>query len=283
MNPLANLHGKIMPLEEVTISPLDRGFLFGDAVYEVLRVYDGKPWLEEEHFGRFARSLEEIRIRGVDMARMRRRMHETIKAGGFGEAVVYLQVTRGAAPRKHSFPKDVMPLELLWVQEYLRTYDEPCETGCSVITFPDLRWHRCDIKSTNLLGNVLANQASAEAGCAEAILYLPDGTLTEASHSSFFLVKTNQLHTTPLKANVLPSITRGYTLKLARQAGIEVVERNLQRKELDEADELFLVGTTCEILPIVTVDGRSVKSGQPGPQTRRLQAIYTGNVTAFLK
>ena len=283
MNPLANLHGKIMPLEEVTISPLDRGFLFGDAVYEVLRVYQGKPWLEDEHFGRFARSLEEIRIRGVDMARMRRRMHETIKAGGFGEAVVYLQVTRGAAPRKHSFPKDVMPLELLWVQEYLRTYDAPCETGCSVITFPDLRWHRCDIKSTNLLGNVLANQASAEAGCAEAILYLPDGTLTEASHSSFFLVKTNQLHTTPLKANVLPSITRGYTLKLARQAGIEVVERNLQRKELDEADELFLVGTTCEILPIVTVDGRPVKSGQPGPQTRRLQAIYTGNVTAFLK
>jgi D-alanine transaminase len=283
MNPLANLHGKIMPLEEVTISPLDRGFLFGDAVYEVLRVYRGKPWLEDEHFGRFARSLEEIRISGVDMARMRRRMHETIKAGGFGEAVVYLQVTRGAAPRKHSFPKDVVPLELLWVQEYLRTYDEPCATGCSVITFPDLRWRRCDIKSTNLLGNVLANQASSEAGCAEAILYLPDGTLTEASHSSFFAVAKNQLHTTPLKANVLPSITRGYTLKLARQAGIEVVERNLQRKELDEADELFLVGTTCEILPIVKVDGRTVKSGQPGPLTRRLQAIYTENVNVFLK
>jgi D-alanine transaminase len=272
MNPLANLHGKIMPLEEVTISPLDRGFLFGDAVYEVLRAYQGKPWLEDEHFGRFARSLEEIRIAGVDMPRFRRRMHETIRAGGFREAVVYLQVTRGA-----------VPLELLWVQDYLRTYDEPCESGCSVITFPDLRWHRCDIKSTNLLGNVLANQASAEAGCAEAILYLPDGTLTEASHSSLFAVKNNQLHTTPLKANVLPSITRGYTLKLARQAGIEFVERNLQRNELDEADELFLVGTTCEILPIVKVDDRPVKSGQPGPLTRRLQAIYTENVNVFLK
>src|SRR6516162_6727398 len=220
MDPLANLHGKIMPLEEVTISPLDRGFLFGDAVYEVLRVYDGKPWLEEEHFGRFARSLEEIRIRGVDMARMRRRMHETIKAGGFGEAVVYLQVTRGAAPRKHSFPKDVVPLELLWVQEYLRTYDEPCETGCSVITHPDMRWHRCDIKSTNLLANVLANQAAAEADAAEAILYLPDGTLTEASHSSFFWVADGCLCTTPHDANILPGITRTVVLRLTERAGV---------------------------------------------------------------
>jgi D-alanine transaminase len=283
MNPLANLHGKIMPLEEVTISPLDRGFLFGDAVYEVLRVYQGKPWLEEEHFGRLARSLEEIRISGVDMERLRRRMHETIRAGGFREAVVYLQVTRGAAPRKHSFPQGVAPLELLWVQEYLHTYDEPCRTGCRVITFPDLRWRRCDIKSTNLLGNVLANQASSEAACSEALLYLPDGTLTEASHSTFFAVSNDQLHTTPLQANVLPSITRGYTLKLARQAGIEVVERNLRRTELDEMDELFLVGTTCEILPIVTVDGRPVKDGKPGPLTRRLQEIYTQKVQAFLK
>jgi len=129
-----------------------------------------------------------------------------------------------------------------------------------------------DIKSVNLLGNVLANQASSEAACAEAILYLPDGTLTEASHSSFFAVINNQLHTTPLKANVLPSITRAYTLRLAHQANIEVVERNLARKELAEVDELFLVGTTCEVLPINTVDGKPIKSGKPGPITRRLQA-----------
>src|SRR5687767_14802960 len=112
MNPLANLNGKIMPLDEVTISPLDRGFLFGDAVYEVLRVYQGKPWLEQEHFDRFERSLREIRIDGVDMPRLRRRMHETIVAGGFDECTVYLQVTRGAAPRKHAFPKGITPLEL---------------------------------------------------------------------------------------------------------------------------------------------------------------------------
>jgi D-alanine transaminase len=283
MDPLANLHGKIMPLDEVTISPLDRGFLFGDAVYEVLRIYQGKPWLETEHFDRFERSIGEIHIKGVDMPRMRQRMHETIQAGGFTEAIVYLQVTRGAAPRKHAFPKDVVPLELLWVQEYPDSYRPLCATGCGVITFPDLRWHRADIKSTNLLGNVLANQASSEAGCAEALLYLPDGTLTEASHSTFFAVKHNQLQTTPLKANVLPSITRGYTLKLAGMATIPVVERYLRREELLEADELFLVGTTCEVLPIVTVDGKKVKGGEPGPLTRRLQAIYTESVRAFLK
>jgi D-alanine transaminase len=283
MNPLANLHGKIMPLDDVTISPLDRGFLFGDAVYEVLRIYHGKCWLEQEHFDRFARSLEEIRIRGVDMARFRRRMHETIAAGGFQEATVYLQVTRGAAPRKHAFPKDIVPLELLWVQEYADTYRPLCENGCQVVTYPDLRWHRADIKSTNLLGNVLANQASAEADCAEALLYLPDGTMTEASHSTFFGVQGGKLHTTPLKANVLPSITRAFTLKLAQQANIEVIERDLQRNELDALDELFLVGTTCEVLPIVTVDGQPVRSGKPGPLTRRLQAIYTDSVRAFLK
>jgi len=283
MDPLANLHGKIMPLEKVTISPLDRGFLFGDAVYEVLRVYQAKPWLEQEHFDRFERSINEIHIHGVDMPRMRQRMHETINAGGFTEAIVYLQVTRGAAPRKHAFPKGVEPLELLWVQEYPDSYRPLCQTGCGVITYPDLRWHRADIKSTNLLGNVLANQAASEAGCAEALLYLPDGTMTEASHSTFFAVKNNQLHTTPLKANVLPSITRGYTLKLANMANIEVVERSLRREELTEADELFLLGTTCEVMPIVTVDGMPVKSGQPGPVTRKLQAIYTESVKAFLK
>jgi len=283
MTPLANLHGKILPLDEVTISPLDRGFLFGDAVYEVLRVYQGKPWLEQEHFDRLARSLDEIHIGGVDVDRLRKRMHETIRAGNFGESVVYIQVTRGSAPRRHAFPKDAVPLELLWVQEYNGTYDDPCRTGCSVMTYPDLRWHRCDIKSTNLLGNVLANQAASQAGCAEALLYLPDGTLTEASHSSFFAIQAGRLHTTPLKANVLPSITRGYTVKLAQDAGIEIVERYLQQRELAEVDELFLVGTTCEILPVIQVDGQPVKQGKIGPFTARLQAIYTANVQAFLR
>ena len=174
------------------------------------------------------------------------------------------------------------PTELLWVQEYPGSYDEQCKTGCSVITFPDLRWQRCDIKSTNLLGNVIANQAASEQGCAEALLHLPDGTMTEASHSTFFAVKNGALHTTPLKANVLPSITRIQALRLAKATNLELIERFLHRKELDEVDELFLVGTTCEVLPIVKVDGKPIKGGQPGPVTRRLQAAYTESVRVFL-
>jgi D-alanine transaminase len=172
---------------------------------------------------------------------------------------------------------------LLWVQEYHGSYDEPCATGCRLITYPDLRWHRCDIKSTNLLANVLANEAATQAGCAEALLYLPDGMLTEASHSSFFAVQDGKLHTTPLKANVLPSITRGYTIGLAQNNGIEVVERHLHRREFGEIDELFLVGTTCEILPVIQVDDSPIQRGQPGPMTRRLQGIYTAGVQEFLR
>ena len=174
MTRVVYVNGHYQDYAHAGVHAEDRGFQFGDAVYEVLRIYKGRPWLEAEHFDRFDRSLREIRIAGVDMSRMRHRMHETIRAGGFGEATVYLQVTRGAAPRKHAFPKGILPLELLWVQEYHDTYREMCQIGCGVITYPDLRWHRCDIKSTNLLGNVLANQAASEAGCPEALLYLPD-------------------------------------------------------------------------------------------------------------
>jgi D-alanine transaminase len=282
--PLANLNGQTLPLDEVRIPALDRGFLFGDAVYEVLRVYHGKPWLEREHFDRLARSLAAIRIGGVDVERLRRRMHETIDAGGFGECVVYLQVTRGAAfPRRHAFPASVLPLELLWVEEYDDTkYARLRETGTGVVTYPDQRWHRCGIKSTNLLANVLANQAANEAGAAEALLYLPDGTLTEASHSSFFWVQGGGLCTTPHDANILPGITRTMVLRLTERARVPVRECYLKRDGLAGVDELFLTGTTSEVLPVTRVDGRPVGGGAPGPVTRKLQAAHAEAVREFL-
>src|SRR5207249_2929578 len=137
------------------------GFLFGDAVYEVLRIYGGKPWLLAEHWQRFAASLESVRIRGVDLARLRQRMLDTIRAGRFGEAIAYLQITRGVAPRKHPFPADTVPTEFLYVQEFTDPYANRRQEGVAVLTQPDLRWGRCDIKSTNLLGNVMAMQAAA--------------------------------------------------------------------------------------------------------------------------
>jgi D-alanine transaminase len=284
MRTLANLNGQTMPLEEVKVSALDRGFLFGDAVYEVCRIYQGNMWLEEEHWQRLARSLEAIRIGGVDLVRLRRRVHETIAAGQYREATLYIQVTRGTAmPRRHAFPKQATPLELIWVEDYDDTATaEARRTGVGVITQPDLRWHRCGIKSTNLLANVLANQAAHEAGCAEALLYLPDGTMTEASHSSFFWVRDGAVYTTPGKDNILPGITRALILNLASRATVTIREGHLRRDELGKLDEMFLTGTTSEVLPVVRIDGKPVGRGQPGPVTRRLQEAYAAVLREFL-
>ncbi len=247
MEALANLNGEVMPLAEVRISALDRGFLFGDAVYEVLRIYEGHAWLEEEHFRRLERSLTAIRISAVDLSRLRRRMRETIAAGPFKDAVVYIQITRGAAPRTHPFPAHAVPLEFLFVQEFLDTYQQARRSGARVITQPDIRWDRCDIKSTNLLANVLAMQAAKEAGSLEALLYLPDGTLTEGTHTSFFGVLEGAVLTAPNSNAILPGITRGLILRLAAQAGIPVREQVLKRSDLAQVSELFLTGTTSEV------------------------------------
>lgn len=282
--PLAHYQGRIVPLDQVQVPALDRGFLFGDGVYEVLRVYQGRPWLEQEHWDRLTRSLAEIRIPRVDLANLRKRMHETIAAGPFGESMVYIQITRGSAPRrKHAFPAEIRPLELLWVEDY----DDGAtaarrKTGVSVITYPDLRWHRCDIKSTNLLANILANQASAEKDAAEALLVLPDGTLSEGSHSSFFWVSRGVLYTTPVKDNILPGITRQFLCGLAAREGIACQEAHLSAKDVFGVDELFLSGTTSEVLPISRVDDRPIAGGQVGPVTRRLQAAHERAVQSWL-
>jgi D-alanine transaminase len=280
--PLANVNGERMPLSEAKVPVLDRGLLFGDSVYEVLRIYAGRPWLEDGHFARLEHSLAAVRIRGVDLLRLRRRMRETIAAGPFHEATVYIQVTRGVAPRSHAFPASVIPTELLFVQPYTDAYCEARRTGCGVVTHPDLRWGRCDIKSTNLLGNVLAIQSAKEAGCPEAFLYRPDGTITEATHSSTFGVIEGVLRTAPKSHEILPGVTRDLVVRLANEAAIPFEERALSRAELVRASELFLTGTTAEVLPVVTVDGQQIGEGRPGPVTRRLQEAYDAAVRAFL-
>jgi D-alanine transaminase len=281
--PLANLNGTLLPLEEVKISALDRGFLFGDAVYEVLRLYAGRPWLEMEHFTRLKNSLAAIRIAGVDLERLQRRFHETIQAGRFTEGIAYLHVTRGSAPRRHAFPAQATPLEFMFVLDY---DDGPTAQirahGTSVITYPDIRWHHCDIKSTNLLPNVLANQAAAEHSASEALLYLPDGTVTEASHSSYFAVKDGALITTPLKANILPGITRNFIVQLAQAGQIPIREQSIRKSDLFRMDEIFLTGTTSEVLPVVKVDGQPIGTGKPGPMAKRLLELHEKAVEEFL-
>ena len=278
---LASVNGKVVPLLEARIPALDRGFLFGDAVYEVLRVCGGRMWLADEHFARLARSLAAVRISGVDLDRLRKRLEQVIAAGPFLEATAYIQITRGSAPRAHKFPIAAEPLEFFYVDHFTDPYADARRTGIRVVTAPDLRWDRCDIKSTNLLANVLAMQAASEAGCTEAILYLPDGTLTEGTHTSFFGVREEAVLTAPNSAAILPGITRGLIIGLAARAGIAMREHVVRREDLPWLSELFLTGTTSEVMPIIHVDGRAMGKGQPGPVTRRLQQAYREAVDEF--
>jgi D-alanine transaminase len=275
MEALANLNGKIMPLREVMVPALDRGFLFGDAVYEGMHLTSGKVRFLARHMQRLERSLGELRIQGVDLARLQERLLATVAAGKFTEAFIYVQISRGAGPtRTHYFPAQATPTEFLFVEEFRDPYGEQRQTGVAVITFPDLRWARCDIKTVNLLGNTLAAQAAREQGAAEAILVKPDGTITEGSRTSFFAVKDGAIRTGPLTPAILPGVTRGFVLELIQELGLLVQQRHLHQDELPTVEELFLTGTTAEVLPIIKVDGKTVGNGQPGPITRKLQAAF---------
>jgi len=281
--PWANWNGTAMPLSEVRVSVLDRGFLFGDGIYEVLRVYGGRPFLLREHMVRLRRSLREIRIE-ADAERLEQRMLATLAESGVHSGMVYLQVTRGVAPRTHKFPNPpVRPNELLYIDAIDGDpYGDYREAGARLITAPDIRWGRCDIKSVNLLANCLASQAAADAGCLEALLIAADGTITEGSHTSIFAVQNGRILATPQGANILPGITRGLLVKLAARAGIEIEERLVKQGELAAIDEMFLTGTTSEVLPVTQVDGRPIGSGRPGPVTARLVATYNEFVRDWL-
>jgi D-alanine transaminase len=189
-------------------------------------------------------------------------------------------VTRGSAPRSHPFPAQADPLELLYVQEFHDPYVEARQCGAAVVTYPDIRWGRCDIKSTNLLANVLAMQAAREAAAVEALLYRSDDSLTEGSHSSLFWIQQGAVHTAPRSNAILPGITRDFVLQLAGQADIAVRESSLSLSELGQVEELFLSGTTTEVLPIVRVDGNPIGRGMPGTISRRLQRAYEAAVGA---
>jgi D-alanine transaminase len=282
--PWANWNGTAMPLADVRVSVLDRGFLFGDGIYEVLRVYGGRPFLLREHMARLRRSLNEIQIKS-NVDRLETRMHATLRESGIDGGLVYIQVTRGAAPRTHKFPNPpVAPNELIYV-DAIETdpYGAYREAGAKLLTVPDVRWRRCDIKSVNLLANCLAAQSAAEAGCLEALLVTADGTITEGSHTSIFAVQGGRILATPLGPQILPGITRGLVVKLAARAGIAIEERSAKLAELEAIDEMFLTGTTSEVLPVTQVDGRPIGSGRPGPVTTRLVATYGEYVRDWLE
>ncbi len=224
---LANWNGSFMKLEDVKVSVLDRSFLFGDAIYEVCRVYQGKIFLFDEHMDRLARSLSLLEIK-ADVARVAARMKETVARSGLADGTVYVQITRGEAPRTHYFPESSVPNELIYTNPMLSDpYASVRSTGCNVITQADERWQRCTVKSVNLLANCLAMTAAKRAGATEAILIDSAGMITEGSHTSVFAVKNGVLFSPPESANILPGCTRRFVLKLAFELGIPHTEHSV--------------------------------------------------------
>lgn len=284
MEVLACLNGETMPVEQARVPVWDRGFLFGDSVYEVCRIYRGRCWLEAEHFARLKRSLRELDFPAVDLDRLIGRVHATIAASGIQEGTVYIQLTRGVAPRSHAYPDPpVPPTELVVVRPYDDSAVERCrETGVAVISHPDLRWKRCDIKTTNLLANCMATEAARRAGCFEAILVDAQGRVTEATHTSLLWVRRGRLEGTPEGPEILPGTTRQLVLRLVKAIDIPFAEVQVTLDELKAADEVILVGTTSEVVPIVRLDGDPIAGGSIGPVARRLWAAYHLEVERWL-
>jgi D-alanine transaminase len=269
-------NGTFLPKSEVSISPDDRGFLFGDGVYEVVRAHDGALFRLDDHRRRLAHSLEAIQLHTADTAPLWNAVPTLLPRNGLddGPAKVYLQITRGAAtPRQHAFPDPpVEPTVYARASAYELPVDEWAE-GVRVVLQPDQRWARCDIKSLNYLPNVLANQAAREAGAYEA-LQVRDGFVTEGSHSSVAAVFDDTVTLPPLTNYTLPSITRKTTLELCEALDIPVEETPVAVEALPTADELFLMGTTTGVMPIVQVDDWLVGDGTPGPVTQELLRAF---------
>lgn len=267
-------NGEFVPRAAVSISPDDRGFLLGDGVYEVIRSYNGRLFALKAHLKRLEYSLQQTRIErpaGVDFGGV---AEELIRVNGLqdADALVYLQVTRGVAPRKHAFPPDTPPT----VYAFAAPFEPPREkwrSGVKVILVPDIRWLRCDVKSISLLPNVLANQQAKENDAYEAV-FVRNGVVTEGSHTNFCAVFDGRLFTHPKSPYILPGITRDVVLDLCRNLNIPVEEYPILEKELPDADELIVTGTTTEIMPVVQVNGWTVGDGQPGPVTRKLQRAF---------
>jgi D-alanine transaminase len=270
---LAMVDDRIASFEDLDPVHFDRGLYFGDGVYEVLRSYNGKIFALEEHMERFAASLAAIRITNIDVGVVRERVERAFKAAGFANAKIYFHATRGSEPRSHTWKPDLKPNFFLTVSELVDNPQEKAK-GIAVCTHPDWRWKRCDIKSLNLLPNILARQDAADRGYDEAILVDDAGFITEGAGSAFFAIIGKALQTAPLSANILPSITRKFVVKAVKNIGLAVEERCLTPKQATAADEMFLAVTTKDIVPVVRFDDAVIGDGTPGPCTKAITAEF---------
>jgi len=268
------LNGKLLPADQAQVSVLDRGFIFGDGVYELVPVYSRVPFRLDEHLVRLERSLGETRIRNpYSRAEWRAHLYNLVDAQSFDDQGVYFQVTRGVAKRDHAFPKSGEPTVFMMANPLVNPPAAQVEKGASALSAPDNRWLRCDIKSISLIGNVLLRQLSAEAGAAETILFR-NGKLTEASASNVFVVKNGVIFSPPKTNLILPGITYDVIVELARANNLPLEFKDVSEAEVRGADEVWVSSSSKEVLAIVELDGKRIGDGRPGPVFRRMYQLY---------
>jgi D-alanine transaminase len=274
MSRIVYVNGAYLPEEEAKISVFDRGFIFGDGIYEVSAVIGGKLVDCEAHLARLERSCGEIRL-GLpwSKAELVAIHEELIKRNNLDEGGIYLQVSRGAADRDFPFPKDVPPTLVMFTQARNFVNAPGAKTGIKVVSTPDLRWARRDIKSVNLLAPVLAKQYALENGAQEAWL-VEDGVVTEGASSTAWIVKGKTLISRPLSHKVLPGITRKAVLAYLAESGFSFEEREFTLEEALDAEEAFITSATSLVMPVTTIDGHTIHNGAPGPTAQRLREIY---------
>ena len=274
------LNGEYLPKERATVSVDDRGFLLSDGLYEVTPAYKGRLFRLEQHMGRLRYGLDALRI-GYDTAGLPEMHLRLLTENGLEDedvSIVYLQITRGVAPRTHHFPPEgTLPTVYAFAKAFHRPDPERWEQGYSAIMVPDRRWARVDLKTIGLLPNVLAQQAAVDAGAADALL-VKDGVALEGSHNNVFGVFDGVVTTHPATHEILHGVGRGFVMELARGMGMTVVERAIPVEEMRGADEIFFTGTTTEVRPTVELDGRPVGDGTVGPVARALYEAFKAGV-----
>ncbi len=268
------LNGKFMPIENAMVPVLDRGFIFGDGIYELVPVYSRVPFRMDEHLARLERSLAEVRIRNpYTRAEWRDIIVKLVAQQPFEDQGVYFQVTRGVAKRDHAFPKDAEPTVFMMSNPLVNPPKELVERGGKCVSANDFRWHRCDIKSISLIGNCLLRQESADEGAVETILFR-DGKLTEASASNVFIVRGG-IVLSPAKSDlILPGITYDVIVELAQAAKIPLEFRDIPEAEVRSADEVWVTSSSKEVVAVVELDGKCIADGKPGPVFKRMHQLY---------
>ena len=274
------LNGQFLPLEDAKVSVLDRGFIYGDGVYELVPVYGRRPYRLRQHLARLQRSLDGIRLANPHTDAE----WEAIIAGligrmTFADQGVYLQVTRGAAKRDHAFPAGVAPTVFMMSNPLVLPSREQVERGVAVVTAVDERWLHCDLKTISLLGNVLARQLAVDAGATETVLFR-NGYLTEASASNVLLVRGGVIVAPPKDNQILPGITYDVAFELAREGGLPIEVRPVPKDEALAADEMWLSSSTKEVLAVTALDGRPFAGGKPGPVFRKVHALFQASKAA---